>query len=173
MVAISSNELRLVSGPSTARVGFFPLCIAIGLGFAFVCVWLGVAVVAAYQNLYWAVVIVAAATAFALYLGYAAFGMFKESFKNYVVELNASEIVLKVEDRFTHKESTQMVLLNDVKYVEYYPYRDSASAILHTAYNHIEIPLWPLAGHGEDVVDYLEGLGIKIFNVQLDDDLPD
>lgn len=171
MVAIST-ELKFVSGPTTSRVGFFPLVVAIGLGFAFVCVWLAVAVVAAAQNLYWAAVIVAAAAAFALYLGYAAFGMFKESNRNYVVELNSCELVLNVEDRFTHTTSTQMVLLKDVKYVEYYPYRDSASAILHTAYNHIEIPLWPLCGHGEDVVNYLEGHGIRIFNVQLDDEIP-
>lgn len=171
MVA-ATNELRLVSGPSSSRVGFFPLCVALGLGFTFVCVWLGVAVVAASQNLYWAIVIVAAALAFALYLGYAAFGMIKESFKDYVVELNTSEIVLKVEDRLSHKQSTQMVLLSDVLYVEYYPYRDSASVILHTSYNHIEVPLWPLAGHGDDVISYLEGRGVKVFNVQLDDELP-
>lgn len=172
MVAIKSSELKFVSGPTTSRVGFFPLLVAIVLGFAFVCVWLAVAVVAAFQNLYWAVVIVAAASAFALYLGYAAFGMFNEWHRNYIVELNPSELVLNVEDRYKHTKSTQMVLLKDVKYVEYYPYRDSASAILHTAYNHIEIPLWPLSGHGEDVINYLEGRGIRIFNVQLDDEIP-
>ena len=65
-----------------------------------------------------------------------------------------------------------MVLLQDVLYAEYYPYPDSASIILHTAYSHVEVPLWPMGERGVDVVDYIAGCGIRVMNVQFDDKVP-
>ncbi len=66
-----------------------------------------------------------------------------------------------------------MLLIDDIKIGEYYPYSDSASIILYTSYTEMEIPLWPLNHNGQDVIDYLTGRGVKIVNVQFDDKLPD
>jgi hypothetical protein len=66
-----------------------------------------------------------------------------------------------------------MVLLDDVSYVEYYPYSDSACIIMHACHYEMEVPLWPLGEHGQDVIDFLAGRGIRIVNVQTDDKVPE
>ncbi len=66
-----------------------------------------------------------------------------------------------------------MVLIDDVKYAEYYPYCDSSSMILHTSYAQMEVPLWPLGSRGTDVLDYLIGRGVRVVNVQSDDPIPE
>jgi hypothetical protein len=89
------------------------------------------------------------------------------------LELTDSEANLIVIDRLRKKRGVQMVLLDDITYAEYYPYRDSASIIFHTPYTDMDVPLWPMANQGRDVVDYLDGRGVKIINVQSDDPIPD
>jgi hypothetical protein len=45
--------------------------------------------------------------------------------------------------------------------------------ILHAPYVDMEVPLWPLSGQGADVVDFLNGRGVNVVNVQSDDKIPD
>jgi hypothetical protein len=105
-------------------------------------------------------------------MGYIAYRLLVDSKRQYVLELNASEAVLTVLDNLHRQKSTQMVLLDDVKYAEYYPYPDSASVILHAPYTMMEIPLWPLGQQSQDVMDFLAGRGIAIVNAQFDDRIP-
>jgi hypothetical protein len=109
---------------------------------------------------------------FAFFLGALTFGLIRDANRDYQLEVNETEVVLVVVDRLKHKQSTQMVLLDDIQYAEYYPYSDSASVILHAAYFEMEVPLWPLGGHAQDVIDFLAGRGVSIMNVQFDDKVP-
>jgi hypothetical protein len=79
---------------------------------------------------------------------------------------------LVVTDRKAKKKGTQMLLLADVIYAEYYPYNDSASIIFHTNYARMEVPLWPMGERAQDVVDFLDGRGVRVINVQSDDSMP-
>ena len=96
-----------------------------------------------------------------------------DAFQEYIFELTDTEAVLLVNDKLKHKKSTFMILLNDVRYAEYYPYSDSSCIILHAPYYEMEVPLWPLGAHGQDVLDFLTGRGIRVVNVQSDERIPE
>jgi hypothetical protein len=153
------------------------MVIALKVGFAFSCVWFGVASWMILQQgaefVTWGVLIVLSTLAYCAYLGIAAFKIYADSKRQYCLELTDTEAILSVIDKLRRRKSTQMVLLSDVKYAEYYPYPDSASVILHTPYADMEIPLWPLGAQGQDALDFLEGRGLHIINVQSDERIPD
>jgi len=92
--------------------------------------------------------------------------------REYVLELTESEVVLVIIDRYAKKKTTQMLLLDDVIYAEYYPYPDSSTIIYHTEYALMEVPLWPMGDRGQDVVDFTEGRGVRVINVQSDESIP-
>jgi hypothetical protein len=166
-------RLRFASSPYINRVGLFPLIISISAGWVFVILWGAVSIYAFTYNNYWSVVLGASTLAFASFLGYMSYSLVRDAFQEYVFELTESEAVLYVHDKMRHKKSTFMILLDDVRYAEYYPYSDSSSIILHAPYYEMEVPLWPLGRHGQDVVDFLSGRGINVVNVQSDDRIPD
>ena len=145
----------------------------VGIAWAFVLMWLCVAVWVFQYNQYWSVTLTASTLAFAAFLGFMTHKMVRDGYRDFVLEISDCEAVLSVVDRFEHKRSTQMVLLQDIKFAEYYPFQDSACIILHTAYADMEVPLWPLGTNGVDVVDFLAGRGVKVVNVQSDDKIPD
>ncbi|MGD9684036.1 MAG: hypothetical protein AB7W16_22940 [Candidatus Obscuribacterales bacterium] len=165
--------LKLQSDPRVRRVGSEALWVAIAIGMVFSVLWILVSVFVAPYNLYWAVVMASAAIAFVLLLGFTAYGSIRDGKRRYYLELTDSEAVLTVTDSLEKKKFTQMVLLDDIIYAEYYPYRDSRSIIFHTSYARMEVPLWPLPGMGQDVVDFLDGRGVPVVDVQSDDPIPD
>jgi len=170
---VNSVEMRLVSGSSWRRVGLIPMLVAVGLGFVFVVMWLAVAAFVFAYNPLWSLLLTASTTVFAVYLALVGQRLLSDGRRQYILELNDSEAVLVVLDRRKGCRSTQMVLLDDVRYAEYYPFQDSASIILHAPYTDMEIPLWPMGSHGQDVVDFLDGRGVRVVNVQGDDPIPD
>jgi hypothetical protein len=173
MVALLSPAIRLESDPRIKRVGSGVMWVAIVIGFMFMGLWLCVAAFTIEYNLYWSLVIAGASIAFSFFLGMMANTLIRDSKRSYVLELTDSEAVLTVLDRGSKRISTQMVLLDDVTFAEYYPYRDCSSIILHTNYANMEVPLWPLAGHAQDVLDFLDGRGVNVVNVQSDTPFPD
>lgn len=164
--------ITLTSQPHKRRAGLFPLCTAICLGWAFVIMWLTVAVVALWEWPAWGVLIGLSSVTFGALLTLFGVGLIRDSRREYLLELTESEVVLVVTDRKAKKRGTQMLLLADVTYAEYYPYHDSASIIFHTDYLQMEVPLWPMGDRGQDVVDFLDGRGVRVINVQSDDCMP-
>lgn len=173
MSILNPVQLKFNSRPFSRRAGLMPMAIAIVVGWIFVALWLAVAVYAASHNAYWSTTLIASTLAFAAFLGYMSFTLIHDACKEYIFELTESEAVLFVVDKLLKKEHTDIVLLDDIKYAEYYPYTDSACVILHAPYKEMEVPLWPLGEHGADVIDYLGGRGIKVVNVQSDDPIPE
>jgi hypothetical protein len=169
----SSVNLRFASGSHFSRVGFIPMCIAIGLGWIFMVLWLVTAIFIMPMNIGWAVMLMLSVAAFSFYLSSISYNLACDCMKDYVLEVNESEVVLKVTDRIRKKVVTQMVLLDDVSYVEYFPSPDTATMILHSSYIDMEVPLWPMGYGGQDVVAFIEGRGVKVVNLQSDDKLPD
>ena len=164
--------ITLTSQPHKRRAGLFPLCTAICLGWAFVAMWLTVAVVALWEWPAWGVLIGLSSVTFGALLTLYGIGLIRDSRREYLLELTDSEVVLVVTDRKAKKKGMQMLLLADVTYAEYYPYNDSASIIFHTNYSQMEVPLWPMGDRAQDVVDFLDGRGVRVINVQSDDCLP-
>lgn len=152
------------------------MLVALGIGFAFSVVWLVVAVCLIsgreLQYVLYGAIVALATAAYCTYMGYVAYRLLADSKRQYVLELTQCEAVLTVIDNLHKKKSTQMVLLDDVKYAEYYPYPDSSAVILHAPYTVMEVPLWPLGNQSQDVMDFLAGRGIPIVNSQFDDELP-
>jgi hypothetical protein len=134
--------------------------------------WLTVAVVALWEWPAWGVLIGLSSVTFGALLTLFGVGLIRDSRREYLLELTESEVVLVVTDRKAKKRGTQMLLLADVTYAEYYPYHDSASIIFHTEYLQMEVPLWPMGDRGQDVVDFLDGRGVRVINVQSDDCMP-
>jgi hypothetical protein len=172
MPALTVPGIKIKSQPSKRRAGLLPLFTGLALGWAFVLMWSVVAMAAMPGSIAWGMLLLASTTAFGVLLTLMSVSLFRDACREYFIEVTASELVLVVTDRFAKQRGTQMILLGDVIYVEYYPYPDSASIILHTAYSNVEIPLWPFGERGQDVVDYLCGCGIKVMNVQFDDKVP-
>jgi hypothetical protein len=171
-VAIQPH-IKLVSNPYHLRAALFPTIMILALSWVFVFAWLTLALWLTLNNIFWALGILLADFAFGFYLYLMSYNLYADSFRDFVLELTASEAVLNVNDRLHHKHSTQIVLLDDIKYAEYYPFQDSAMIILHAPYVDMEVPLWPLSGQGADVVDFLNGRGVNVVNVQSDDKIPD
>jgi hypothetical protein len=171
-----TNGLKVASGPYKSRPGLYPMLIALVIGFGFSLLWLTVSVFLILDghtpNVIWGSMTGLCTILYCCYMGYIAYRLLVDSKRQYVLELNASEAVLTVLDNLHRQKSTQMVLLDDVKYAEYYPYPDSASVILHAPYTMMEIPLWPLGQQSQDVMDFLAGRGIAIVNAQFDDRIP-
>lgn len=177
VAAVESIRLRLVSKPYKSRSGLYPMIFALGIGFSFSLMWFGVAAWMMLQNghefLTWGIMIVLSTIAYCIYLGVAAYKIYADSRRQYALELTATEAIITTVDSLRKKNSTQMVLLADVKYIEYYPYPDCASVIFHAPYADMEVPLWPFGAQAQDALDFLEGRGITIVNVQSDDKIPD
>jgi hypothetical protein len=166
-------KIRLVSDGYSQRRGLAPLIIALIFCWVFVAIWFGVACFVVFKLLAFGLALFGSVILFTLYLSFFTRTLIRDSCSNYVFELTDKEAVLTVEDRLKHKRSTQMVLLNDIKYAEYYPYADSACIIFHAPYIQMEVPLWPMGSHGQDVLDFLYGRGVRVVNVQSDDKIPD
>jgi hypothetical protein len=174
MVQIAENTgLTLTSSSCKARPGLYPICLALLVGFAFSAMWLSVSLFLICDGhapkVVWGVMTGLCAVLYCCYMSYIVCRLAIDSQRHYVLELNHSEVVLTVQDRWRRRKSTRMVLLDDIKYAEYYPYQESSSVILHTSYAVMEIPLWPLGAQAQDVVDFLSGRGITVVNVQFDD----
>lgn len=178
MVAtVDSVRLRISSKPYKNRAGLVPMVFALAIGFFFSCLWFGVAAWMMLQNgrefFTWGLMIVLSTLAYCVYLGVAGYKIYADSRRQYVLELTGTEAILSVIDTLRKKKSTQMVLIADVKYVEHYPYPDCSSIILHAPYTDMEVPLWPFGTQAQDVLDFLEGRGVQVVNVQSDEKIPD
>lgn len=170
---VDSVKMRLVSNRYSSRRGLVPLIIATAFCWIFLFGWLGIACFFMFKFLPLGLVLLGSVVIFAIYLGMFTHGLFQDAYRHYEFELTDNDAVLTVEDTRKHKRSTQMVLLNDIKYAEYYPYSDSACIIFHAPYTQMEVPLWPMGTRGQDVVDFLSGRGVRVVNVQSDDKIPD
>lgn len=176
-VELEKIGLTLTSRPGKCRPGLIPMGIALAVGFLFSGLWLTVSacliIEGNFDHVIWGSLTGMCTLLYCFYMGYMAWKLLSDSRRDYLLELTGSEAVLTVVDHMNRKKSTQMVLLDDVKFAEYYPYPDSASVMLHAPYTVMEIPLWPLGNGGIDVIDFLAGRGIRVVNVQSDDRIPD
>lgn len=166
-------QIKLRSKPYSMRTGLMPMIVGVAVGWVFSIIWLSVGIFALVYNMLWGIILMCSTLAFSTYLGFMSYSLVRDAHRQFTFELTESEAVLNVLDGLTKKRSTQMVLLDDVSYIEYYPYRDSCSMILHAPYTHMEVPLWPLGEQALDAVDFLRGRGIQIVNVQMDDAIPE
>ncbi len=174
MTAISNScHITLTSNPYKKRVGLIPTCAVMAVAWAFSLLWMVMAVIILPNNPLFSFSVILGILALWTVLGLAGFGLLRDNYRDYILELTDTEAILIVIDRLRKKRGVQMVLIDDISYAEYYPYSDSASIIFHTSYTDMEVPLWPMANQGRDVVDYLDGRGVKIINVQSDDPIPD
>ncbi len=173
MVATLNQAIRLESDPRIRRVGSNVMWVAIVVGMMFMVLWFSVAVYTFQYNFFWSLTIAGASVAFATFLSLMAHSLIRDSRRLYILELTDTEAVLNVFDGLSGKRAIQMVLLDDIRYAEYYPYRDCSSVILHTSYAQMEVPLWPMGRHSQDVLDFLQGRGVSIVNVQSDDPIPE
>jgi hypothetical protein len=176
VATVDFGRLKLISKPYKHRAGLWPMMVALTIGFSFSFVWFAVAgwmiLQPGAEFITWGILIILSTLAYCVYLGAAAFKIYADSKRQYCLELTETEAILSVVDKLRKKQSTQMVLLADVRYGEYYPYPDSACIILHAPYTDMEIPLWPLGVQAQDALDFLEGRGVHVVNVMSDERIP-
>lgn len=173
VVANPTVSMRVVSGPYLKRRGLVPLIVGLSVGWIFVVIWAGVATFCLANNMYWACVLFASTIGFASFLCYMTHQVVCDAFKTYTFEMTDAEAVLQISDRLRRTKRLQMVLLDDVKFAEYYPYCDSSSVIFHAPYVDMEVPLWPMGLHAQDILDFLKGRGVRVINVQSDERFPE
>lgn len=168
-----TSKITLISRPYAKRAGLWPMVAMLSLSWVFVAIWGTLALWVFPYCSFYSIIIGASTLAFSCLLFMMSRKIYFDSFRNFELEITDTEAVLSVEDSLHHKRSQQMVLLDDVKFAEYYPFTDSASVILHAPYVDMEVPLWPLENQGHDLIDFLEGRGVNVVNVQTDDKIPD
>ncbi len=151
-----------------ARPTFYGIC----FGYALVIVGFVTSYIAFQHNAYFVFPLLLSASVFACFLTVTAYKLIREILCDYTLEFSDNEAIFAIADNLNNKKSSQVVLLSDIKYVEYYPYQDSASIIFHTSYNDLDVPLWPMGSHVQDVIDFLVGAGVKVIDVQSDESIP-
>ncbi len=172
LTATDRAYIRLNSNPCIRRTGLLPMAFAVVVSWIFVFLWGFASVIAFVHSIYWSLILLCSTCAFAVFLGETTYSLITDAYREYVLELNGAEAILSINDRLRHCRATQMILLDDVTYAEYYPYLDSASIILHADYAQMEIPIWPFGINGQDIIDFLSGRGVKVVNVQSDEQIP-
>ena len=171
-IVANPTKLYLCSKPFRQRSGKLTMTIFLGASWFFACVWLCASVWLMTYNLLWGLTIAASTSLFGFYLYLMSKSMIADAGLDYVLELTDSEIIYTVLDRKHKKHSTKMVLIDDISFVEYYPFKDSALAIFHAPYIDLEVPLSPMGDCAQDVIDFLTGKGVPIFNTLCDDKFP-
>jgi ABC-type multidrug transport system fused ATPase/permease subunit len=193
MLLLGDNGLKFscAAGNKGGRSSNLPLVVGLALALVQIAVTLALSFLLFAQNAVFALLLAASALAFLFIVLTVAMRMLSNGQRLYNFEITPTELILEIlslppessardkkKKQSLHKRSERrkigrvMVYLPDVRYCEYYPYPDSASMIFHTAYSHLEVPLWPLGERRNDLVDYLIGLGIEVVNVQFDDEIP-
>lgn len=195
MLLLGDNGLKFscAAGNKGGRSSNLPLVVGLALALVQIAVTLALSFLLFAQNAIFALLLSASALAFLFIVLTVAWRMLSNGQRLYNFEITPTELILEIlslppesSDQAKKKQQKQgqnkrsqrrkigrvMVYLPDVRYCEYYPYPDSASMIFHTAYSHLEVPLWPLGERRNDLVDYLIGLGIEVVNVQFDDEIP-
>lgn len=194
MLLLGDNGLKFscAAGNRGGRSSNLPLVVGLALALVQIAVTLTLSLLLFSQNAIFALLLSASALAFLFIVLTVAMRMLSNGQRLYNFEVTPTELILEIlslppepserqskkQDKGKKKRSERrkigrvMVFLPDVRYCEYYPYPDSASMIFHTAYSHLEVPLWPLGERRNDLVDYLIGLGIEVVNVQFDDEIP-
>ncbi len=167
------TELTFYAKPPLKRIGLIPFAVALIIGVVLSMMWLVVAIFVFFHNHLIGLILGLTAFSYASYAFLISYGLIQDMNYSFRLELTPSEIILTKYNTKKQKKYFKMLLIDDIKIGEYYPYSDSASIILYTSYTEMEIPLWPLNHNGQDVIDYLTGRGVKIVNVQFDDKLPD
>jgi len=169
---LKEAKIKLVSNRKGCYQHVIPMLWGTGIGYIMV----GTAFFGSYlvlqHNSYLALSLFIPALAFAILLGVVAYRLIADILCDYTLEISAEDVVFSKYDRLRKKQTNQLALLSDIKYVEYYPYQDSASIIFHTNDLDIDVPLWPLGGHVQDVVDFLTGAGVRVIDVQSDESIP-
>ena len=171
-IVANPTKLYLCSKPFKQRSGKLTMTIFLGVSWAFAFVWLAASVWLMTYNILWGLTICVSTTLFCFYLYLMSKGLIEDARLDYVLELTDSEIIYTVLDRKRAKHCTKMVLIDDISFVEYYPFKDSALAIFHAPYIDLEVPLAPMGDCAQDVIDFLTGKGVPIFNTLCDDKFP-
>lgn len=169
----SPKKIKLVSNREACYRSIKPMLFGIVLGWVMVAAGIYASYLAIEHNQYFALTIGLPALVFAGFLSFITYTLIRQSSCEYSLEITEHDAVFSKIDHLKKKTITKFVLLADIKYVEYYPYLDSATIIFHTPYGNTEVALWPMGEHAQDVIDFLSGLGIKIVDVQSDDPIPD
>ncbi|MBX9938575.1 MAG: hypothetical protein K2Y32_04950 [Candidatus Obscuribacterales bacterium] len=192
MLGDNGLKFSCAAGNKGGRSSNLPLVVGLALALVQIAVTLTLSLLLFAQNAIFALLLSASALAFLFIVLTVAMRMLSNGQRLYNFEVTPTELILEIlslppepserqskkQDKRKKKRSERrkigrvMVFLPDVRYCEYYPYPDSASMIFHTAYSHLEVPLWPLGERRNDLVDYLIGLGIEVVNVQFDDEIP-
>lgn len=165
--------IKLVSDRDSYYQSMIPMWFGISLGWIMVGAGIFAGYLAFGHNQYVSLAFVLPAFLFAGFLIFHIYNLIRQSNCDYIFEITNQDAVFCKIDRLKKKKTFQLILLDDIKYAEYYPYLDSASIIFHTPYAEIEEPLWPMGKHAQDVVDFLTGMGVKVVDVQSDEAIPD
>jgi hypothetical protein len=166
------STIKLVSDRRSYYRKKIPVFWGIALGYLMVATAIIAGFLAYAHNYYFALSLFFIGLAFACCLGFLIYNLMREMFCDYILEINNQDAIFSKIDNWQNKRTDQLLLLTDIKYVEYYPYQDSASIIFHTSYIDMDVPLWPMGSHAQDILDFLEGAGIKVINVQSDESIP-
>ncbi len=166
------EKIKLVSDRRTCYRRVSPVLWGIAFGYLMVGAAIFAGLLAYVHNFYFALSLFFTGLGFAIFLGFLTYNLIRDACCDYILEITGHEAIFSKIDNWQKKRTDQLLLLTDIKYVEYYPYQDSASIIFHTPYIDMDVPLWPLGNHVQDILDFLEGAGVKVINVQSDESIP-
>ncbi len=167
------KHIKLVSNKKACYRSLAPMIFGILLGWTMVGTGIYASYLAIGHSKFLALTIGLPTAVFSGFLILITYTLVRQSSCQYVLEITDHDAAFSKIDPLKKKTVTKVVLLSDIKYVEYYPYLDSATIIFHTPYQDTEVALWPMGEHARDAIDFLSGLGVKIVDVQSDDPIPD
>lgn len=169
---MKDKKIKLVSNRQDCLKKARPVFWGIAYGYLMSLTIILTAIFTFKYNFYLPLALLITGIAFSLFLTFYIYRTIKEASCDYILEITGQDAIFTKIDSRNKKRTDQLLLLSDIKYVEYYPYQDSASIIFHTPYIDMDVPLWTMGEHVQDVLDFLKGAGIKIINVESDEAIP-
>lgn len=103
------------------------------------------------------------------FLFFVSYQRIKDAFDIYELELGGDQVKLSLFNRAGEWKKKQSFYLKDIRRAEYYQTRDTASIVLRTLTEDMDIPLWSFGPNAErQIVEYVHSRGIKTVGIPND-----
>lgn len=169
MTTVTSQKLRFFSRPYRRRIGLIPMTIAMVLAWTLVAVYFVFATSVLQQFALWGSLMLFTLLALGAWLIYISYCWVKDSQQQHELSIDGALVTLATYDAQTKKQAVRQISLDEVISAEYYEPKDTASLLLRSHRQSLDIPLWSFGPDVEKrVVEYVALRGIEIIGIPND-----
>lgn len=169
-MAIRTHErLKFSSRPYHRRVALLPTSLSLAVAWLFLASWLTLAFYMMPIIPLWSCMAMLTVAALSPFLFVFSYQRIKDAFDTYELELGGEQVKLSLFNRAGELKKKQTFYLKEIRRAEYYQTRDTASIVLRTVTDDMDIPLWSFGPDAErQIVEFVRTRGIKTVGIPND-----